>query len=108
MSYILRGFGKDFDQSLRETLRQIRGRGKDQAEKFEKDKPILERLLTGFAPFPAGHVFEDDFLVGAVDGSGVAPLLQYEDVIVHLVTANLALYDTNPRQVKVVARQEDI
>jgi len=98
MSNFLRGFGKDFDQSLRETLRQIRGRGKDQAEKFEKDKPILEKLLTRFNPFPADHVFKEDFLVGAVDGSGVAPLLQYEDVIVHLVTANLALYDTNTRQ----------
>jgi hypothetical protein len=98
MSYLLRGFGKDFDQTLRETLREIKGRGKDQAEKFEKDRPVLDKLLTSFSPFPPNHIFEEDFLVGAIDGSGVAPLLQYEDVVVHLVTANLALYTTNSRQ----------
>ncbi len=97
MSYLLMGFGRDFDQSLRKTLREVKVRGRDQLEKFKKDRPVLERILTSFEPFPVGHVFDEDFLVGAVDGSGVAPLLQYEDVIVHLVTANLALYDTNSR-----------
>jgi hypothetical protein len=98
MSYLLRGFGKDFDRTLRETLREIKRRGREQVEKFEKDKPMFKELLTNFTPLPPGHVFEEDFLVGAIDGSGVAPLLQYEDIIVHLVTANLALYSTNTQQ----------
>ena len=35
MSYRLRGFGKDFDRTLRETLREIKRRGREQMEKFE-------------------------------------------------------------------------
>mgnify|MGYP000527656757 CR=1 FL=1 len=95
MSYLLRGLGRDFERTLRQSLREIKERGKSQQEKFERDKPLFKDLITPFAPLPAGHVFEEDFLVGAVDGSGVAPLLQYEDVYIHLVTANFALYSTN-------------
>lgn len=99
MSYVLRGFGSDFDRTLRLALQEIKSRGKDQEEKFKMDKDlILERLLTSFTPLPVNHVFDEDFLVGAVDGSGVAPLLQYEDVLVHLVTANLSLYATNSQE----------
>lgn len=95
MSYILRGVGSDFDQNLRQTLRQMRDRGREQQEKFDLDRSfIANSLLTRFSPLPANHVFNDDFLVGAVDGSGVAPLLRYEDVMVHLVTAGLSLYAT--------------
>jgi len=98
MLYLLRGFGKDFDRTLRQSLREIKAREECQEEMFEKDKPLFKDLITPFEPLRPGHIFEEDFLVGAVDGSGVAPLLQYEDVYIHLVTANFTLYSTNTRQ----------
>jgi len=54
----------------------------------------LYNLITSFDPYPNDHQFRSDFLVGAVDGSGVSPLIRYDDVMIHLVTAAISIHNT--------------
>jgi len=92
-------FTREFENAIRRTLREIKTRHETLAEvRLKEDIKVIEdKLLTSFQPFPKDVVFDEDFLVGAIDGSGVSPLLRYDDVMIHLVTAYLSVHTTGTK-----------
>lgn len=92
-------FTKEFENTIRRVLKEIKEKHETLAEvRLEKDiKTIEDKLLTSFKPFPKDVIFKEDFRVGAIDGSGVSPLLRYDDIMVHLVTAYLSVHTTGTK-----------
>jgi len=93
-------FSKAFDEEIRDTFKTIKERNITQAKKLNQDLKKLDYLLRTFETFPPAHTFDEDFLVAAVDGSGISSLCTYEDNFVQLVTAATSIHDTNTRENK--------
>ena len=85
---------ESFDHKVRRALREIKLRERSKKRQLTDDLPILKKILTTFQPI---NSIKEDFLVGGIDGSGVPPLLRYDDIMIHIITANLAVYNTSPR-----------
>jgi hypothetical protein len=63
----------------------------------------LKRLCARIQPYEHCKVLDEDFIVGAVDGSGEFPLLQQDDVFVHFsVSAGSCFRTETARQYKLV------
>jgi len=95
-------FRPEFDTELKRVFGDLKEREKEQDRLFELERDRVKSLLTPFEPLPKDYVFEEDFNVAAVDGSGISPLLQYEDVLLYLVTANLIVLNTGTRNGRVM------
>jgi hypothetical protein len=93
-------FSKTFDDEIRDAFKILMERRLTQAERLNKDLQRLDSLLTTFEPFPPNHMFDRDFLAAAVDGSGISSLCVFEDNFIQLVTAAIAIHDTNTRENK--------
>lgn len=82
---------ESFEQTVRRALREIKLREKSKKGQLKDDLPLLKKMLTSFQPL---NTLKEDFLVGGVDGSGIPPLLRYDDIMIHIITANLAVHNT--------------
>ncbi|WP_309492724.1 hypothetical protein [Candidatus Hecatella orcuttiae] len=101
-----RAFASDFENEVRSAYRQIKNRDIAQANLFDSDLQRIEELLVSFKPFPSGYKFENDFLIGAVDGSGMAPVVQYEDVFLYLITVGLTVHNTGTNDGRIMELKE--
>jgi hypothetical protein len=88
---------KQFRDSLKATFKDIQQQQHIRDEKeFAKDEQrIKEQLLDTVDTFPQDVVFDEDFLVGAVDGSGNDGLALLDDVRVHLFSTACVILSTN-------------
>lgn len=93
-------FSKTFDEEMRDTFKLLKERSITQAKKLNQDLQRLENLLMTFEPFPLAHKFDEDFLVAAVDGSGISSLCNFEDNFIQLVTAATVIHNTNTHENK--------
>ncbi len=67
-------------------------------EEFSKDEVrIKERLLDTVSSYPPDVMLDDDFLVGAIDGSGTDNFMMLDDIRVHLLSTSTVVLDTNTR-----------
>ncbi|MFX1598592.1 MAG: DNA double-strand break repair nuclease NurA [Promethearchaeota archaeon] len=82
---------ESFEQTVRRALQEIKSREEFKKGQLKDDLPLLRKMLTSFQPV---NNLKEDFLVGGVDGSGIPPLLRYDDIMIHIITANLAVHNT--------------
>lgn len=90
---------ESFDRKVRNALREIKLRERSKKTELNQDLPVLKKILTPLQPINA---VKEDFLIGGVDGSGVPPLLRYDDIMIHIITANLAVYNTSARTDQII------
>ncbi|MHA1902390.1 MAG: hypothetical protein ACXADL_00235 [Candidatus Thorarchaeota archaeon] len=68
-------------------------------EEFSKDEVrIKEELLDTIDPYPMDVVFDEDYLVAGVDGSGTADFGTLDDIRIHLLSTSTVLLNTNTRE----------
>jgi hypothetical protein len=88
---------KGFRRLLKATFDDIKNQqDRRDEEEFAKDETrIKEELLDTVDPYTADVVLEEDFVVGAVDGSGNSNLVTLDDIRVHLLSSSTILLNTN-------------
>ncbi|MHA2083868.1 MAG: hypothetical protein ACXAEB_01130 [Candidatus Thorarchaeota archaeon] len=68
-------------------------------EEFSKDEVrIKEQLLDTIDPYPMDVIFDEDYLVAGVDGSGTADFGTLDDIRIHLLSTSAVVLNTNTRE----------
>jgi hypothetical protein len=87
----------DFEFLTRSLLADARSTVKVFREAVEASRPQdsdLEQILGMVRPYKHTTTLEEDFVVGAVDGSGEYPIVQQDDVFLHFLSAASTCYAT--------------
>lgn len=80
---------------------------RDAIESSTPPEADLERLCERLRAYEHCRRLPEEFVIGAVDGSGEYPLLQQDDVFLHFATASRTCYETaSHRQHKLTALDE--
>lgn len=86
-------FDRSFIDSARRTVTEFR----EIVEKAHPPKADLESLCQKIQSYPHSKSIIEDFVMGAVDGSGENPILQQDDVFVYLSIAAGKTYRTQTK-----------
>ncbi len=89
----------EFRNQLKATFMDIHNtqEKKDEDELAKDEGRLRHELIDTVEPYRSNVVFDTDYLVSAVDGSGSSELATLNDVRVHLLSTSTVVLDTNTR-----------
>jgi hypothetical protein len=89
----------EFRNQLKATFMDIREtqEKKDEDELAKDEERLRREIIDSIEPYRSDVVFEADYRVSAVDGSGSSELATFNDVRVHLLSTSTIVLDTNTK-----------
>lgn len=86
------------DRSFLDAAKRVIVDFREAVESATPPEKELEALCKGIRPYSHCNALQEDFTVGAVDGSGEYPILQQDDIFVHFAVAAATCYKTETRR----------
>lgn len=89
----------EFRNQLKATFMDIREtqEKKDENELAKDEERLRHKLIDSIEPYRSDVVFDTDYMVSAVDGSGSSELATLNDVRVHLLSTSTIVLGTNTK-----------